>query len=143
MSRIKIPEPEHIHFETKIQLRIEDMNYGNHLANEKVLAMAHEARLRFFNSMGANEFDFFGVGLIQADAGITYKSEGFYGDTILIQIGIQNLSRMGFDVNYRMYNESTQRELATLKTGVVCFDYTAKKPLSLPQEFIDALEKLA
>lgn len=48
MARIKIDLPKNFIFNTSLPVRIDDLNYGRHLANDRVLALAHEGRIRFF-----------------------------------------------------------------------------------------------
>ena len=59
---------------------ISDINYGNHLGNERVLAYMQETRLRYFQSLGYDdELHIEGIGTIQADAAIELPRRGFPG----------------------------------------------------------------
>lgn len=140
MTRIKIDLPETFSFETIIQLQVGDMNYGNHMGNDVVLRLAHESRVRLLRSHGWTEMDFSGVGLIMADSVIQYKSEGFYGDNIRIHVQVCNFSRVGFDMYFRMFNETTKKDLAHVKTGMVCFDYNARKIKEVPEKVKTAFQ---
>jgi acyl-CoA thioester hydrolase len=142
MQRIHIELPEQFHFTTTIPVRVGDLNYGNHLGNDAVLALVHEARMQFLHHHGWSETDLAGVALIMADAGIVYKSEGFYGDPIEVHIAVANLSRAGFDLVYRMVNGTTGKDLALVKTGMLCFDYATRKVRSLPDAFRQQFENL-
>ena len=46
--KIKFKVPSKYHFETKLKIRVSDLNYGGHLGNDSVLSLAHESRVRFF-----------------------------------------------------------------------------------------------
>ncbi|MFT7591854.1 MAG: acyl-CoA thioester hydrolase, partial [bacterium] len=92
MPRVKINEPSIYVFSTRIQVRVSDLNYGNHLGNERVLAFAQEARLHFFAQYGMSELDFWGTSLIQGDAALTYANEGFLHDMIQVEIGVDVIS---------------------------------------------------
>ena len=76
MSRVQIKLPETFVFHTDIAVQIGDINYGNHLANDAVLRLCHEARLRFLHALGFSEMDVAGVGLIMADAAIACVKNG-------------------------------------------------------------------
>ena len=52
MSRVQIKLPETFVFHTDIAVQIGDINYGNHLANDAMLRLCHEARLRFLRRLG-------------------------------------------------------------------------------------------
>ena len=82
MSRIKIQLPESFSFVTVIPIRITDLNYGNHVGNDSILSLMHEARVQFLANYGLAELEFEGVGLIMSDVGIEYKAELKYGDAI-------------------------------------------------------------
>jgi 4-hydroxybenzoyl-CoA thioesterase len=135
MSRIKIDLPASYCYKTEFRIGVIQLNYGNHLSNEQVLVFAHEARLRYYKSLGQNEMDFFGTGVIQSDAAVVYKSEAFYDDIITVELAIEDISRVAFDVIYKMYNETQQKDMAYAKVGVVCFDYEKKKAQDVPEPF--------
>ena len=132
--RIKIQEPERYIFDTVYTIAVGDLNYGNHLSNDKLLSIAHECRMRFLVSRGWTEMDMAGVSLIQGDAAVVYHSEGFYGDEIQVHIGIMDVARVIFDMVYKMVNRTKNKDLAVVKTGMVCYDYDQKKVVSLPDE---------
>lgn len=136
MARIKIELPVKFLFETELQIRITDINYGGHLGNDAVLGLAHEARVQFLKSHGLSELDIGGAALIMADAAIVYRAEGFHGDAVLIRVGAGDFSRTGFDLLFLLENQNTGQELARVKTGMVAFDYTARKVTAVPESFI-------
>lgn len=135
MARVKLALPEEFKFETDITVRITDINYGGHLGNDSVLAIIHEARVRFLKSFGYSEMDVEGAGLIQSDAVIVFKSEGFYGDIVNAQVTVNDFSATGCDFVFLLSNKETGKEIARAKTGIVFFDYEKKKLLKVPEAF--------
>ena len=142
MARVKIELPDKFHFSCKIPVRITDINYGGHVGNDTVLSIIHEARMQFLGSYGYAELDFEGVGMIMSDAAIEFKNELFYGDTVIVSVGIQNITRISFDLIYKLEKTSNANTLlvTTAKTGMVCYDYSKKKIVAIPEE---AKKKLA
>jgi len=140
MPRIKIELPEKFVFQTEIPIRITDINYGGHLGNDSLLSIIHEARLRFLNYNGYSESNIEGVGIIMIDAGIQYKSEGFYGDELLIELTVTDFTSIGCDVVYRLSNKNSKKEIALAKTGIVFFDYEKRKTARVPSEFKKKIE---
>ena len=140
MSRIKIELPEKFIYKTEIPIRITDINYGGHFGNDSLLSIVHEARIRFFKSLGFEELDVEGVGIIMIDAQIQYKQEGFYGDILIIEIALTEFTSVGCDFVYRVTNKNTNKEIALAKTGIVFFDYEKRKTASVPAEFIKKIE---
>ena len=124
MARIKINFPDTHLFSTEIKVRITDLNYGNHLGNDSLLSLLHEARVRFFREYGYTELNVEGVGIIMADVAIQYVSEAFYGERLKIDIAAGDFSRVAFDMFYRV--TSGERVVAVAKTGIVFYDYTSK-----------------
>lgn len=131
MARMKIELPEKWHFETDISVRITDLNYGDHLANQHLLTYAHEARVRYFKAFGLTELNFGGVALIQSDAAVIYKREAHYGECLKIQMTAEKEGRSAFNVYYQVLNEE-QQQVAVMRTAIVCYDYEAKKVVAIP-----------
>ena len=142
MERIKINLPDTFTFSTTIKIRITDINYGGHVGNDSFLSLVHEARLQFLASKGFSEMDMMGVGLIMADAGIEFKKEMKYGDTVKISVAATGFDRIGFDIFYllEVENGGTFITAGKAKTGMMCFDYANKKKANIPTEAIEKLQ---
>lgn len=138
--KLKFPEQQSLFF-TKIPLRISDMNYGNHLGNDKVLSLVHEARVQFLHALGYTEMDIGGCGLIMSDAIVVFKKESFYGDVLYIPIYIGEINAHSFDLFYKLVKKKDGLvvPVAEVKTGMVCFDYITRKVCSLPEAFLKKL----
>lgn len=139
MARIKIELPSKFPFSTELAVRITDINYGGHLGNAAVLGLVHEARVQFLQHYGFSERDIGGASLIMSDAAIVYRSEGFYGEKISISVAASEFTRTGFDLYFLLTHQATSQELARVKTGMVAFDYTARKICGVPEQFRAAL----
>ncbi len=135
VSRVRLELPERYLFTTEIAVRVSDINYGGHLGNDAVLSLAQEARMRFLRSRGFSEKDVGGVGIIMTDAVVVYRSEAFYGDVLTVDVAVGDLGAVGCDFLFRMVGKESGREVARVKTGVVFFDYAARKPRPVPEEF--------
>ena len=135
MARIKITPPKKFDFSTEISLRISDINYGGHLGHDSILSLAHEARVRFFKSHGFTELNVFGPAMILSDVAIYYKSEGFYGDSIVIDIAVCDYLKYGCDLVYRLSDKESGNVVALLKTGIVFIYYEKREVAPVPKEF--------
>lgn len=133
MARIKIDIPAYAAFEAYIPVRITDINYGNHLGNDALLALLHEARVQLLAHFGYTELALAGASLIMADVAISYKGESFYGDTLTIKMAFVEWHKFGFDITYHVLNQH-HKEIARAKTGMLCFDYSARKLMAVPEE---------
>ncbi|TAD96366.1 MAG: thioesterase [Bacteroidetes bacterium] len=133
--RVKIDLPLNFSFFIELAVRVKDLNYADHLSNDAVLSLAHEARMAFMKHLGMTELQIGdGLGLIMADAAIVFKSEAHYGDVLLIEIVAQEFTKAGFELLYRISQVQTQKEVARVKTGMVCFDYVSRKVAFLPEK---------
>ena len=136
MARIKIELPDQFHFSCEIPVRITDTNYGGHVGNDTILSIIHEARMQFFKHFGYTEMQFAGAGIILADAGIEFKTELFYGETLIAYVAAGEFSKVSFDVFYKLEKQSQGKKIivALAKTGVVCYDYENKKIVAVSEE---------
>jgi len=142
MSRTKIEAFDSYEFVTEIPIRISDINYGGHLGNDSVLSIMHEARIRYLANIGFSEKDIKGFGIIMVDSAILYKSEGFYGDVLEVNLTAQNFDKDGFDFYYKIINTKTRKDVAIAKTGIVFYDYEAKKVVEAPNIFIAKIAEI-
>ena len=138
MARIELNLPDDFSFSTDVRVRISDSNYGNHLGNDALLSLVHEARLQFLQSRGFSELDIDGCGLILTDAVIVYKSQGFHGDLLTILAAVGDFTKYGCDFFYKVIRKNGGKEVARAKTGVVFFDYNRQKVAPVPAAFLDA-----
>lgn len=135
MPRIKLDLPTNFHFTTEISIRISDINYGGHLGNDAVLSILHESRIRLLMEHGYSEFNVEGVGIIMTDSAIVYKSEAFYGESLRIQIAVQDFSKYGCDMYYLVRERESGREIVKAKTGIAFFNYEERKLAAVPEKF--------
>lgn len=135
MNRIKLNMPAAYSFFTEIDIRISDLNYGGHVGNDSFLTLIQEARQQYLKSLGYAELDFEGYGLIMADAAIEYRHELNYGDRVKISVIACDFDKLGFDLFYLL--EIINREIPIVagkaKTGMICYDYSSKKKISIPE----------
>lgn len=140
MSRIRLELPDYFSFSTVIPIRITDINYGNHVGNDSILSLLHEARVQYLHSHELTEKDFAGAGLILADAAIEFKKELFYAENITIWVQAANFTRVSFDLFYKIEKEGTTAVAA--KTGMVCFNYNNRKVMPVPEAALLKLQPL-
>ena len=142
MARIEINLPETFLFSTELKVRVTDLNYGNHVGNDNILGLIHEARMQFYRSLGfKNELSFEGsIGQVISDAAIVYKAEAFFGDVLICEIAAADFNKYGFDLLYRLTNNENGREVARAKTGIVCFDYAKRKVAAAPAVLLNQLQ---
>jgi acyl-CoA thioester hydrolase len=140
MARVEVDLPDRFPFVTEIPIRISDINYGNHLGNDAVLSLAQEARVRWLASHGWGELDIAGLGIVVADAAVVYRAEGTYGMVLRVELAWADVRSRGCDLLYRLTDVASGREIARAKTGIIFFDYAARKVAHLPEPFRRVVE---
>ncbi len=136
MARIKITMPETILDTFHIPVRITDINYGNHLGNDGLVSIVHDARMQWLKKHGYTELQIEGIGLIMSDLAVEYTGESFYGDVLDVSIASAEITKLSFELYYSV---STNRNgqpvnIAKAKTGMVCFNYELKKVAAMPEQ---------
>lgn len=133
MSAIRIQLPEHYPFHTGLTVQVGDLNYGSHLANDAVLRICHEARIRWLAAHGFTELDAGGSGLIMTDAALQYTAQAYHGDPLTVSLAPADIGRADFVLLYRIQRPTDGQTIAKVRTGMVCFDYQTQKVSKLPQ----------
>ena len=132
MPRLRLKPLDAYSFATDIGVRYTDLNYGGHLGNDRLLALIQEARAAFLAQFGFSELDCGGTALTMADAAIVYQGEAFAGDGLRFEVTVGEVTHSGFRLFYRVTRPADNKTVALAETGMVCFDYSAKKIKSLP-----------
>lgn len=125
----------------RVPVRITDINYGNHLGNDSVVSIIHEARVQFFQQHGFTEMDAGGVGLIMSDLAVSFKNESFYGDELEIEIYASEISKVSFQLIYHLDTRREGRDItiAVASTTMVCFNYETRKVSPMPEALKEVL----
>lgn len=142
MPRIKLIFPKNIIHTLFIPVRIADINYGNHLGNDALVSILHEARVHWLSTLNYSELDIEGKSIIMNELAVNYLKEMFWGDVIKIDLSVGDITALGFELFYRMSINKNEGTLisAIAKTGLIFFDYTTKKTSSVPSIFLDKIK---
>ncbi len=136
MARVKIEVPQQFLGTYHIPVRITDINYGNHVGNNAFVSIIHEARVQWLQQHGYTELNIEGAGLIMSDLTVEFKTESFYGDQVEVKISAGEISRVNFELYYQLSAKRNDETvlLANAKTGMICYDYTEKKVVTIPEQ---------
>jgi YbgC/YbaW family acyl-CoA thioester hydrolase len=138
MPRVEIELPEHFAFSTELEVRVSDLNYGNHVGNDGVLTLIHEVRRRYIRSLGADEIGTDGMGFVIADAAIVYRAQAFYGERLKIEVAAGEFQSRSCTFFYKVSKPGVT--VAEARTGVVCFDFKAQKAMAFPPALLAKLQ---
>jgi acyl-CoA thioester hydrolase len=137
MARVKLEVPIQKIFTTEIPVRITDVNYGNHVGNDALVSIIHEARMQWLAANNYTELNIGGAALIMADLAVEYKAESFYGDNLNVAISIGEITKISFEIFYEITTTRNHKKIlvANAKTGMVCFDYEVRRVTHIPSAF--------
>jgi len=135
--RVKITLPPNLPFECKVPVRVCDLNYGNHVGNERILQYMQEARMQWLATMGYSELSFGSFGLIMADVAVNYRKEIKYPALLQVKIGVLEMSKMSFTLGYQISRVATDNGslqiIAECTTNMVIYNYDIGRPATLEQ----------
>ena len=142
MPRLKLTLPENF-FDVAITIpvRITDINYGDHVGNDALVSIIHEARMQFLQNFQYTELNIEGIGLIMSALQVEFKNESFYKDIIDVKIGAGEISKVSFELFYKLTTVRDKEHIliANAITTMVCYDYEFKKVVSIPEKFLKLL----
>ncbi len=140
MPRIRLQPLPSYPYHTDLRVRVTDLNYGGHLGNDRLLSLIHEARVGFLAEHGFTELDCGGVPLTMGDAALVYQGEAYAGDILRIEVAAGEPGRSGFRLFYRVTRISDGAAVALAETGMVAFDYKARKIRALPAAVLSMVD---
>jgi len=135
MARISLTLPETFAWSTDLTVRIQDINYGNHVGNDAFVSLLHEARIRYFNQLGYSETDIEGCTIVISDLAVVYKAQARHGDRLTFEMAAKEFNKYGCDIFYRVTRVPDHTLVLEAKTGIVFFNYLENKVTRMPEKF--------
>jgi len=136
VARIKLSFPDDVFcFETRMPVRITDINGANHLGNDALISMLSEARAQFLVSNGIQEASKDGTGIIVTDLATMYQSESFFPEMLRFEVGLMDFNKYGGDFVFRVTKAESGQPVALAKYGFVFFNYHRKEVVPVPESF--------
>ena len=125
-------------FHIVLTVRVNDLNYGNHVGHQNYLSYFQEARVAYLRQFGYSEFDLGGCGMIMAEAGCKYKQALFLDDKVRVACAVAELKSKRFTMTYRI--ERDDIVCAEGFTVNLAFDYQSNKVVRLPEAFVERIK---
>lgn len=127
----------------EFEVRVGDINYGNHMGNDKALLIFHDARIRFLRSLGFSEMNIGEqTGIILNEAHLYYKKEIFLYDRLSVDVDVVMITSSSFTLEYRVHRNHDDAPVLTGTTRIIAFDYENKKVVRLPGHFMEKISDL-
>jgi len=130
--RIEIQYPEKTVFSCQTRVRVTDLSASGHVGFDSLVAILNDASAQFFEQRGIQRKPG-RIGTIYADLAVAYKSESFFGDTLIVDMAIGDISDKGFDLMFRIGSRHSGKIVALAKIGVLFFDYERHQVAPIPE----------
>ncbi|PWH12442.1 MAG: acyl-CoA thioesterase [Anaerolineae bacterium] len=135
------------HFQHPIEIRYADLDPQGHVNNARFLTYFEQARVQYLIHLGlfSQDQSFLEIGIIIADAQVTYKLPVYFGTAARVGVRISRLGTKSMTMEYEMTDQKGQ-VYATGSTVIVTFDYKTHTTIPIPQawrEKITQFEQLA
>lgn len=121
-------------------IKQEDLNYGNHVGNERALLFFQWARESFLRQNNLSETNIGdGSGFIQVETTVQYKKQLFLDQKIEVRITKIEIKGLKIIFEYEIYSG---KDLAITGTAtVLAYNYEEQKIKKIPANFKELIEK--
>jgi acyl-CoA thioester hydrolase len=117
-----------------IEVRYGDLDPQGHLNNAKYLTYFETARINYFTHLGlfTPGQSFMDIGVILADARVTFHAPVEYGTPIKVGVRTSKLGNKSMTVDQNIVHAETGEVLASGQVILVAFDYRTNKSKPIP-----------
>ena len=127
-------------FKFNYTIKQEDLNYGNHVGNERALLFFQWTRESFLRQNNLSETNIGdGSGFIQVEATVQYKKQLFLNQKIEIRITKIEIKGLKIVFEYEIY--SGQDLTITGTATVLAYNYEEQKVKKVPANFKEIVKK--
>lgn len=120
-------------FRYRIEVRFRDCDAMGHVNNAVYLTYLEQARFAFWRKLTGSTAGP-EAGIIIARAEIDYRSAAYAGDLIEVRLAVGGTGRSSFTLTYEIVDESSGRRLVEARTVMVTYDYSARRPVPIPEK---------
>jgi acyl-CoA thioester hydrolase len=124
------------HFVHRLEARFRDCDPLGHVNNAVYLTYLEQARFNHWRSLwgfGTPQLPPGMPGVILARVECDYKRPATYGETLEIRLRVGDIGRSSFRYEYEIV-DGEGRTVLLAKTVQVMYDYSAGKPVPIPDE---------
>ena len=129
---------------TSLPLQWGDMDAFGHVNNVVYIRWFESARIDLLESLDSSvTMQAGGIGPILASIKCDYKRQLHFPDTVHIGSRCSRLGKSSVDVEHAVFSEAQNAVVATGLSVLVVFDYEANRPIRVPDELRQQLEKVS
>ena len=119
-----------------IEVRYGDLDPQQHVNNAKYLTYIEQARIAYVQTTGLwDGKSFQDIGIILAEATVSYKSPILWGQTVQVGVRVSRLGNKSFDWAYIIQDVNRKQIHATASTIQVAYNYHLSKTIPIPDDW--------
>ena len=123
-------------FYQPIEVRYGDLDPQGHVNNARYLTYMEHARVSYVRKLGMwDGGSFFHLGIIMADAHITFRAPILWGQSIRVGMRIVRLGHKSMDSIYSIEDVDSGRTLAEGSSVLVAYDYNLPGTIPIPDHW--------
>jgi len=135
---------ENYNFYQPIDIRYGDLDAQGHVNAARYMTFIEHARIAYLQTLNLwTGNSFLDIGVILADAQMTYKAPILWGQTVKVGTRIARLGKKSMDMFHRIEDANNGQELALSKTVLVSYDYHADQTIEIPEKWQKKLPYLS
>jgi acyl-CoA thioester hydrolase len=123
-----------------LEVRYGDLDPQGHVNNAKFLTYFEQGRIAYITNLGLwDRLNFADIGIILADAHITFCAPVFFGQKIQVGVRVSRLGNKSLNMEYRLEEADTAQELAHGSSVLVTYDYRSAATVPIPEKWCSAI----
>jgi acyl-CoA thioester hydrolase len=127
-------------FTHRLTVRFRDCDMMGHANHAAYFTYMEQCRFALWRQMGGGT-GLPGTATIVVHAECDYRAPAFVHDELDIRLKVGDIGRTSFTFHYEIVNAGTGQRVADGKTVNVTFDYTANRPVPIPDSARQLLEQ--
>jgi acyl-CoA thioester hydrolase len=120
-----------------IEIRYGDLDPQGHVNNAKYMTYFEQTRVQYLIHLGLfnKGQSFLNVGIILAEARITFLSPLGFGEDARVGACTTRLGNKSFDMDYSLQDTANGKEIATGSAVLVSYDYSTQTTIPIPDHW--------
>ncbi len=129
-------------FRYPIEIRYSDLDPQGHVNNARFLTYFEQARVQYLIHLGlfSREQSFLEIGIIIAEAAITFKAPVYFGTQARVGVRVSRLGTKSMRMEYEMVDDEGI-VYATGSSAIVTFDYKTHATIPIPDSWREIISK--
>lgn len=119
------------------EVRFADIDVMGHVNNAIYLNYFEQARMYWFKNTIGDNWDWHSNGIILAHNEVNYRLPIYLHDKIFIDVWCTNVGTKSVEMNYEIYVLKEEKKIIKSDgmSVFVCFDFTKKQTIPVPEEW--------